>query len=70
MGGDGEEEELANERSKPLKLISPSETRWLVVADCVERILSQYDALLAHFSVAYQGTIFKKIFTVIFKWTY
>jgi Domain of unknown function (DUF4371) len=62
MGGDGEEEELANERSKPLKLISPSETRWLVVADCVERILSQYDALLAHFSVAYQGTILKKNF--------
>jgi len=62
MGGDGDEEELANERSKPLKLISPSETHWLVVADCVERILSQYDALLAHFSVAYQGTILKKNF--------
>uniref|UniRef100_H3ANY7 HAT C-terminal dimerisation domain-containing protein n=1 Tax=Latimeria chalumnae TaxID=7897 RepID=H3ANY7_LATCH len=27
----------------PLKLISPSCTRWLVMADCVERILYQFD---------------------------
>ncbi len=55
MDGDNEDEQGPGDaRSKPLKLISPSETRWLVVADCVERILLQYDALMAHFSVAYQ----------------
>jgi hypothetical protein len=37
----------------PLWLISPSDTRWLVLADCVERILGQYDALKAHFQIAY-----------------
>jgi len=37
----------------PLRLISPSDTRWLVLADCVERILGQYDALKAHFQIAY-----------------
>ena len=40
--------------ARPLKLISPSETRWLVIADCLERILGQYDSLSAHFLIAYQ----------------
>ncbi|XP_078509628.1 uncharacterized protein LOC144769412 [Lissotriton helveticus] len=33
----------------PLKLISPCETRWLIMVDCVERFLEQYDALKLHF---------------------
>ena len=37
---------------KVLKLLSPGRTRWLIIADCVERILSQYDSLSAHFSIA------------------
>ncbi|XP_078521674.1 uncharacterized protein LOC144828067 [Lissotriton helveticus] len=36
----------------PLKLISPCETRWLVMADCVDRLLEQYDALKLHFCTA------------------
>ena len=50
---EGEPGGLTDE-ARPLKLISPSETRWLVIADCLERILSQYDALSAHFLIAYQ----------------
>ena len=46
--------EEADCTNTPLKLISPSETRWLVIADCIERILGQYDALKAHFDIAYQ----------------
>ena len=37
-----------------LKLISPCTTRWLVMADCTERVLGQYDALSAHFTIAYE----------------
>ena len=48
------EDSLDSSSSHPLKLISPSETRWLVIADCVERVLTQYDALTAHFAVAYE----------------
>merc|ERR1712062_409841 len=41
---------------KPLKLLSISNTRWLVVADCAQRILTQYDALTAMFDkTAYQN---------------
>ena len=40
---------------KPLKIISPCNTRWLVLSDCIERILLQYEALQAHFEVAYQA---------------
>ena len=36
---------------KFLKLISPSTTRWLVIADCVERILKQYYALSTFFDM-------------------
>ena len=35
----------------PLKFISPSSTRWLVVSDCIDRILAQEDALKLHFSL-------------------
>ncbi len=49
-------ESLADEEedscAKPLKLMSLSTTRWLIIADCVERILQQYDALKTHFSIA------------------
>uniref|UniRef100_H3ADB6 DUF4371 domain-containing protein n=1 Tax=Latimeria chalumnae TaxID=7897 RepID=H3ADB6_LATCH len=38
--------------NSPLKMISPSCTRWLVMADCVEQILEQFDALKLHFSTA------------------
>ena len=37
----------------PPKLISPSETRWLVLADCIEKSIGQYDALKAHFDIVY-----------------
>ena len=37
-----------------LKLISPCTTRWLVMADCTERILGQFDALSAHFTIVYE----------------
>ena len=43
---------------KPLKLLSISNTRWLVVADCAQRILTQYDALTAMFDMA-QNSISK-----------
>ena len=38
-------------KKPPLKLMSLSDTRWLVISDCVERILKQYDALTAHFDI-------------------
>ena len=41
-----------NDGGCQLKLISPSSTRWLVIADCIERILDQEDALKLHFSLA------------------
>ena len=41
-----------NDGGCPLKLISPSSTRWLVIADCIERILDQEDALKLHFRLA------------------
>ena len=40
------------EGKRALKLISPSNTRWLVLADCMERIVQQYDALSTHFELA------------------
>ncbi len=46
-------EELQKKR-KVLKLLSLSDTRWLVISDCIERVLSQYDALKCHFQVAYE----------------
>lgn len=36
---------------KPPKLISPSQTRWLVMVDCMEKILCHYNALKAHFEL-------------------
>ena len=41
------------EGTAPPRLISPSDTRWLVLAECIEKILGQYDALKAHFTIAY-----------------
>ncbi len=35
-----------------MKLISPSCTRWLVMADCIDRIVDQKDALTLHFNIA------------------
>ena len=35
----------------PLKFISPSKTRWLVLSDCIDRIVQQEDALKLHFSL-------------------
>ena len=57
VGEDGDDsddptEDIFGDRSPP-RLISPSETRWLDMADCVEKILGQYDALKAHFQIAY-----------------
>lgn len=40
----------SNEESEPLKIISPSGTRWLAIADCIDRIVSQYEALILHFA--------------------
>ena len=40
-----------NDGGCPLKLISPSSTRWLVISGCIERILEQEDALKLHFSL-------------------
>ena len=55
---DGEEDEADSDyngcqNKPPPRLISPSQTRWLVHADCIERILSQFDALKTHFNIAY-----------------
>lgn len=41
---------VAQEGAEPLKLISPSGTWWLAIADCIEHILSQYQPLKTHFS--------------------
>lgn len=48
----GEQQKETSGMAKTLRLISPSTTRWLVLADCIERLLPQYDALSAHFQVA------------------
>ncbi len=52
---DSHEEESGEKQEElpPPRLISPSDTRWLVLADCVEKILAQYDALKAHFQIVY-----------------
>jgi hypothetical protein len=59
---DEDEDEMWNDQvaelqpvKKPLKILSPSNTRWLILSECIERILLQYDALKAHFDVAYQN---------------
>ncbi|XDV39300.1 hypothetical protein PO909_008556 [Leuciscus waleckii] len=36
----------------PLKLLSPSVTRWLATADCIDRILDQEEELTLHFTLA------------------
>ncbi len=41
-------------KRKVLKILSPSDTRWLVMSDCIERILCQFSALRAHFQAAYE----------------
>ncbi|KAE8288359.1 hypothetical protein D5F01_LYC12228 [Larimichthys crocea] len=40
-----------NDGGCPLKFISSSSTRWLVMSDCIERILEQEDALKLHFGL-------------------
>ena len=35
----------------PLKILKLSDTRWLSIAPCVQRILDQYDELKLHFQV-------------------
>lgn len=35
----------------PLKLVSLSDTRWLVICDCIERILARYDSLKLNFQL-------------------
>ena len=40
-----------NDSGCPLKFISPSSTRWLVISDCIERILDQEDVLKLHFGL-------------------
>ncbi len=53
LQGEEDLDENGNQVSpRALKLLSPGRTRWLVLACCVERILSQYDALAAHFAIA------------------
>lgn len=37
---------------EPLKILKLSDTRWLSIAACVERILQQYDSLKLHFQKA------------------
>lgn len=44
--------ETINNGGCPLKLISPSCTRWLVMADCIDCIVDQKDALTLHFNIA------------------
>lgn len=44
--------ETVNNGGCPLKMFSPSSTRWLVTAYCIDRILDQGDAVALHFSVA------------------
>ncbi len=46
--------ETINNGGCPLKLISPSLliTRWLVMADCIDRIVDQKDALTLQFNIA------------------
>jgi hypothetical protein len=55
---DGEKEDTNNNatetpKEKFRRLIKLSETRWLVVSDCVERVLQHYDTLKLHFDLAY-----------------
>ncbi len=53
---DEENEENGEQRkSRCLKLLTLSDTRWLVLSDCIERILLQYEALKLHFQLAYEG---------------
>ena len=53
---DGETEDASEDllsHGVPPCLISPSDTRWLVMADCIEKLIGQFDALKTHFQVAY-----------------
>ena len=60
---DGNEEEIDGDTEDasedllshgvPPRLISPSDTRWLVMADCIEKLIGQFEALKTHFQVAY-----------------
>ncbi len=60
--------ETINNGGCPLKLISPSCTRWLVMADCIDRIVDQKDALTLHFNIAsssehcYTARLLKKMY--------
>ncbi|KAL3207346.1 hypothetical protein MRX96_039708 [Rhipicephalus microplus] len=39
-----------NEESEPLKILCPSGTRWLAIADFIDHIVPQYEALRLHFA--------------------
>ena len=43
---------VSGNRKEPLKLSSPSATRWLVFSDCIDRLLPQYDALSTYFKLS------------------
>ena len=43
--------ETINIGEEPLKILKLSDTRWLSIAGCVERILQQYDELKLHFNL-------------------
>ena len=40
-----------NVGEEPLKILKVSDTRWLSIAQCVERILDQYEELKLHFQL-------------------
>ena len=52
-GANSSPDEIAEKN--PPKLLSPSDTRWLAIADCIEKILGQFDALKTHFQLAYSN---------------
>lgn len=43
--------ETVNSGGCPLKLHSPSFTRWLVTSECIDRVIDQKDSLTLHFSL-------------------
>jgi len=45
----------AGARKKLLKLLPMFLTRWLIISECVERVLSQYEVLGCHFNIAYNN---------------
>ena len=49
---------------EPLKLLSPAQTRWLSLQECVNRILKQYEALKNYFVLPQMMT--RRIPTIVF----